>query len=109
MAAQTGTEHRAGRRWVLAALGIVVLVVVAAAIWASGDPDGLERVAEDLGFLEVAEDSPIGVIADYVFPGLDGPLATIVAGLVGVAIVFGLAWLLGRALARRRSTPSSDD
>jgi hypothetical protein len=41
------------------------------------------------------------VIADYVFPGLDGPAATIVAGLVGVAIVFIVIWLAGKLLARR--------
>jgi hypothetical protein len=77
-------------------------VVVAAAIWASADPDGLERVAEDIGFLDAAEGSPFRVIADYVFPGVDGPLATILAGIVGVALVFGLLWLVGRALSRPR-------
>ncbi len=92
------------RTWVLAALAIIVAVVVAAALWASGDPDGLERVAEDHGFLGVAEDSPFAIIADYVFPGLgDGPIATIVAGVIGVAVVFGVVWVIGRLLARRRS------
>ena len=39
----------------------------------------------------------------YVFPGVDGPMATILAGLLGIAVVFALVWLAGRALARRRS------
>ncbi|HEX2766134.1 MAG TPA: PDGLE domain-containing protein [Candidatus Limnocylindria bacterium] len=90
--------------WIIVALGIIAALVVAASIWASADPDGLERVAQDIGFLDVAEDSPFVLIADYVFPGLDGPLATIVAGLIGVAIVFVVVWLLGRVLVRRRST-----
>ena len=90
--------------WVLVALGLIVLVVIAASLFASGDPDGLERVAEDTGFIGVGEGSPFGIIADYVFPGLDGPLATIVAGVIGVAIVFGVVWLIGRLLARRSTS-----
>ena len=92
-----------GRRtgWVLAGLTIAVVVVVAAAFLASGDPDGLERVAENLGFGDAAEGSPFSIIADYVVPGLDGPLATVVAGVIGVAVLFVLLWLVGKALARR--------
>jgi hypothetical protein len=97
------TARRPRPSWVLAALAIVAAVVVAAALFASGDPDGLERVAEDEGFAGAGQGSPFSVIADYVFPGLDGPAATIAAGLLGAAVLFGLVWLLGRVLARRRS------
>ena len=88
--------------WIIAALALSVVVVVAASLWASADPDGLERVAEDEGFSGAAQGSPFSVIADYVFPGLDGPIATIVAGIIGVVVIFGLAWGVGRLLARRR-------
>lgn len=88
---------------VLIGLAIVVAIVVGAALWASADPDGLERVAGDHGFLGAAEDNPLVILADYVFPGLDGPIATILAGVIGVAIVFSVAWIIGRLLARRRS------
>ena len=94
---------RRGAGWIVVGLVICAIVVIAAALFASGDPDGLERVAEDTGFLGAAEGSPFSIIADYAFPGLDGPMATIVAGLIGVAVLFGVVWLLGRALARRRS------
>lgn len=98
-----------GVRWVVAALAIIAIVVVAAAFFASGDPDGLERVAEDNGFLDAARDNPFSIIGDYTFPGMDGPMATVVAGLIGVAIVLGLVWLLGRLLARRRSGTGSPE
>jgi PDGLE domain len=101
MTTQAGPTRRVP--WVLVALAIVAATVVAASLWASADPDGLERVAEDIGFLDAAEGSPFSLIADYVFPGMDGPLATIVAGLIGVAVVFVVIWLIGKALARRRS------
>ncbi len=69
---------------------------------ASSSPDGLERVAEDKGFLGLAGASPFTVIADYLFPGVHNEaLATILAGWIGTALVFGLAygatWLITRA------------
>jgi hypothetical protein len=97
------TDTRGRRWWVLGGLAIAALVVVVAAYLASGDPDGLERVAEDIGFIGAGQGSPFTVIADYVFPGVDGPMATILAGLLGVAVVFALVWLAGKALARRRA------
>lgn len=95
------TDRRRRSSWVVVALVIVVGVVVAAAYFASADPDGLERVAENLGFGDAAEGSPFSVIADYVFPGLDGPAATVLAGLIGVVVLFGLLWLVGKLLGRR--------
>lgn len=72
---------------------------------ASGDPDGLERVAEDQGFLERAQDPAYNILPDYTIPGLDGPASTIIAGIIGLLIVFALAYgitliLRGRAEAR---------
>lgn len=103
MQTDTHQPNRSSTRWVLAALALAVIVVAAAAIWASADPDGLERVAEDIGFIGAGKDSPFSIIADYVFPGLDGPMATIVAGIIGVVVLFGIVWLIGKALARRRT------
>lgn len=91
-------------RWVLGALAVALIVVVAASFLASGDPDGLERVAEDHGFIDAGQGHPFSLIADYVFPGLDGPVATILAGIIGVVVIFGLVWLIGRLLARRSSS-----
>ena len=75
---------------------------------ASSQPDGLERIAEDEGFLGKAEDAPYGVIADYVLPGIENEaLATILAGLIGVTIVYllvaGLAFIAYRTISARRS------
>jgi hypothetical protein len=90
------------RWWWLAGLGIAALVVIVLAPLASPDPDGLERVAEDHGFLAAAQDAVYQILPDYSVPGLDGSTTTIVAGLLGVAIVFGIMWALGTLLARRR-------
>jgi hypothetical protein len=92
-------------RWWIAGIAISAVVVVVAALFASGDPDGLERVAEDQGIIGRAQDALYSILPDYSIPGIDDPaVSTILSGLVGVAIVFGLMWLLGRMLARRRTS-----
>ena len=96
------SRPRSGRAWWIAALAIAALVVVAAAALASTDPDGLERVGADLGFLESARDSLFTILPDYTVPGIDDPvLSTVVAGLAGVVIVFLVMVGLGRVLRRR--------
>lgn len=94
--------------WLVGALAIALFVVGAAAFFASGDPDGLERVAEDIGFIEAGEEAPYEVIPDYTVPGIDGAPSTILAGVIGVAVMFVLAWGLGRVLARRRPPGTSE-
>lgn len=97
----SGAERRTGVTWIVVAIAVALAVVVAAAFLASGDPDGLERVAEDQGFVEAGEEAPYEVIPDYTVPGIDGELSTVLAGVIGVAVMFVLVWALGRLLARR--------
>ena len=89
----------------LLALGVALLSPLA-----SPHPDGLERVAEDEGFLDQAEDAPYEVIPDYAFPGIENEAtATIVAGLAGTVLLFvlgyALAWLLRRRSERATGNP----
>ncbi len=94
---------RSVRNWVRGTLALIAVLVVAAAIWASSDPDGLERVAEDLGFSDAGREPGFQILPDYTIPGLDGAASTIVAGLIGVVVVFLVMLVLGRLLARRSS------
>ncbi|KAF0106427.1 MAG: cobalt/nickel transport system permease protein [Anaerolineaceae bacterium] len=83
--------------------GGLVLAVILAVLspLASAHPDGLEWVAEQQGFLDTAQGPLYNVIPDYVFPGITNEaFATIVAGIVGVVIVFGVA--LGVAYVQRK-------
>jgi cobalt/nickel transport system permease protein len=96
-------RSRLGRYWWVVGLAIAALIVVVLAPLASADPDGLERVAGDHGFLQSARDALYSIIPDYTVPGVDGNLSTILAGLIGIVIVFGLMVLVGRLLARRRT------
>jgi cobalt/nickel transport protein len=95
---------RIGRWWWALALGIVAVIVVLAANFASSAPDGLERVAEDQGFIERATNFIGGLFSDYAIPGISDPtVSTILSGLLGVGILLLVVFVLGRVLARRRA------
>jgi hypothetical protein len=88
----------------LLALGVALLSPLA-----SPHPDGLERVAENEGFLDQAEDAPFEIIPDYTFPGIENEaVATIVAGVVGTAFLFGLGYGLAWVLRRRSERATGD-
>jgi cobalt/nickel transport protein len=90
------------RWWGVIAVGLGIAVVVALfSPWASSRPDGLERVAEDEEFLDKAKDPPYEIIADYVFPGIENEkVATILSGLIGIAIVAGIGFAYMYAIRR---------
>jgi len=80
----------------LAALGVALFVAPFACAW----PDGLDAVAEKLGFAHKAL-APLvtAPAADYRMPGIHWALgATAVAGAIGTLVVFAGSLLLGRWL-----------
>ncbi len=85
---------------------VLALALTVLAPLASAHPDGLEWVAEQRGFLDRAQGSLYSIIPDYVFPGIaNEAIATIVAGIVGTLLVFGVA--LAVAYTRRRRSAAS--
>ena len=86
--------------------GLLVSVLVAALLspFASGLPDGLERVAENLGFLERAhqEGAARAPLPDYAVRGLacEG-LSSSLAGVAGTVVTFLGALALARLLRRK--------
>ena len=93
-------------KWWLIAL-LACLAVACISPLASSSPDGLERVAEDKGFIDLGQESPFQVIADYVFPGIENEaLATILAGLIGTIILFAVAYGVAWLLKSRKKEPA---
>lgn len=93
--------------WIVAG-GFISLAVVLISPFASADPDGLERVAEDIGFLNLAQDSPYNIFADYVIPAFgEGGFSTIAAGVVGILAVGGIAFLIGRIIQKSKTKGST--
>lgn len=86
---------------------LICLAVALLAPLASSSPDGLERVAKDKGFIESALEAPFQLIADYLFPGIENEgLATILAGIIGTLVLFGVVYSMARLLKRgRRESP----
>ena len=92
-------------KWWHVALFVALLAAFLSPL-ASKSPDGLERVAEDKGFSGSVSESPVRLMADYLFPGVHNEaLATILAGVIGIlaifGLVYGLAWLLRRRQGSR--------
>lgn len=88
--------------------GLISLAVVLISPFASANPDGLERVAEDVGFLNLAQDSPYNIFADYVIPAFgEGGFSTIAAGVVGVVAVGVIAFLIGRMIQKSKTKGST--
>ena len=70
-------------------------------LFASPEPDGLERVAEDHGFLEAGEGKEVfeSPMPDYAVPGLESEaLAGSLAGIFGTILVLGLVLWVGNSL-----------
>jgi cobalt/nickel transport system permease protein len=99
-----GTESAQGSRgwvWVGGALALAVTLI---SPLASTDPDGLNRVATDLGFINTAQSSA-GPLAGYALPFLESAsLSKIVAGAIGVLVVGAVVFLVGRGMKAKSPT-----
>jgi hypothetical protein len=91
------------RRFLVAGLLVVLVLAGAVSFYASGKPDGLEKVAADKGMNAKEEDhalrdSPLG---DYGVKGIDDArLSGGLAGVLGVGVTLlaggGLFWFVRR-------------
>ena len=89
----------------LVVTGLVLSLVLAGGVsyYASSHPDGLEKVAGDIGFLDSAKESAVedSPLAGYGVAGVDNErISGGLAGIIGVAstaaISFGLFYALRR-------------
>ena len=91
---------KAGAGWVAVGLGIALAAAVFSPL-ASGDPDGLNRVAADLGFDGRALDPVYEIFSGYSIPFItQGNVSKIVAVGVGTFVVFGIAFFAARLQKR---------
>lgn len=98
------------RTFIVGGLVVALLLALVVSGFASGSPDGLERVAEDHGFIETATDHAFsdGPIADYTIRGIGSErLSTGLAGVLGVLITFAVGVGVA-ALVRRRDRSGQD-
>jgi cobalt/nickel transport protein len=96
------------RSFVLTVLSASFVIAIALSPFASSDPDGLDRVAQDHKFEHRASETTIAKqlpfyqwFDEYALRGVPDAIATPMAGLLGTAITFGLAWGVGKLTTRR--------
>ncbi len=100
------------RLWWFLGAGLVVTLLVAGVLsgFASGEPDGLERISIDHGFADSAQDHALNdsPLADYTVEGIENDRAsTAIAGIIGavITLVVATGLLYGvRYLGKRRAT-----
>lgn len=91
---------RGGNGWVIAG-GLAVLLVLLLAPLASANPDGLNRVAIDLGFFQQGKAHHLSLLSGYDLPFLaNAALSKIAAGAAGALCVAGLIYLVIRLLKK---------
>jgi cobalt/nickel transport system permease protein len=93
----------APRPVVLASLGVMAVLVGALSVIASTAPDSLERVAIDLGFADAASTTPWAPLANY-RAWVPGPAGVLIAGIVGIALLFAGVMAMVRALTLSRAS-----
>jgi len=95
--------------FVLLALLVSILLAILLSPFASSSPDGLEKVAEDKGFLEKAEERQpaweLSPIPDYAVGGIENEsLATALAGLIGTLLTFAVGLGVAKLISRKSKT-----
>jgi cobalt/nickel transport system permease protein len=99
-------ESHGDYSWVAGGI-LISLIVVLFSPFASINPDGLERVAEDLEFFILGKDAPYQLLPDYIIPTLgESGLSTILAGIIGIILVFIITYGIGRGLQHRKNQGS---
>lgn len=94
------------RRFYLVGIAIALVIAGFLSFYASSSPDGLEKVAIDLGFIDSAKDSAVAdsALADYGVAGLDNERLSVgIAGVIGVISTGLVMVLLIRLIGKKRN------
>jgi cobalt/nickel transport system permease protein len=96
-----GSESAQGSRgWIFTGV-LIALAVVFLSPFASANPDGLNRVAMDLGFIQTAKTAS-GPLAGYTIPFLSSISASkVVAGVIGIIVVLAIVFITGRSMQKK--------
>ncbi|MEA5553902.1 energy-coupling factor ABC transporter permease [Anabaena cylindrica UHCC 0172] len=92
-------EEEKFKGWLVPIVSII-LVAGVLSLFASAWPDGLEKVAENVGFINLAENVRVIVptpLADYGINGL-GAIGNSIAGLLGATACFGVAFGIAKVM-----------
>jgi len=89
------------KKWWLITLVVCLFIAAILSLFASPEPDGLERVAEDHGFIELGEGNEAfaSPMPDYMVQGIENEaVASSLAGIFGTFLVLGFVLWVGNSL-----------
>lgn len=96
------------RAFIIGGLAVTLLIATVVSQFAVDNPDGLESVAEDSGFISSAQEHSLGesLFADYATSGINNEgLSLAIAGTAGVVITLAVGYGLFRAIRPRERVP----
>jgi cobalt/nickel transport protein len=94
------SEVLTNRKFYIAGFIVSLFLAGVVSFYASSSPDGLEKVAQDIGFIDTAKDhtNADGTLADYGVKGIENERASVgvagVIGVIGTAVVAGIGFKL---------------
>lgn len=97
------------RAFIIGGLALTLLVATVVSQFAVDNPDGLESVAEDTGFISSGQDHGLGksIFAEYATSGINNEtLSLAIAGTAGVLITLAVGYGLFRAIRPRAKAPT---
>lgn len=94
------------KKEIIIGLVLSLLVGVILSPFASSWPDGLERVAENYGFIQQAHETSLtpAIIPDYEMPGLHGGWSTAAAGFLGTSVMYFAGFGMAKVLSKKKSS-----
>jgi cobalt/nickel transport protein len=94
------------KRLYIIGFAITLLIAGVFSFYASSSPDGLEKVAIDLGFIDTAKDSAVSgsALADYGVQGVENERLSVgIAGIVGVLATGLVMYVIVRLLGKSKN------
>jgi cobalt/nickel transport protein len=97
--------EQSNKKFYLVFLLVTIGLAGIVSFYASSSPDGLEKVAEDVGFIETAKDHSIdnSALADYGVAGIENERLSVgIAGIIGVIATGVLMYLIIKFISRKK-------
>ena len=97
--------EQSNKKFYLVFLLVTIGLAGIVSFYASSSPDGLEKVAEDVGFIETAKDHSIdnSALADYGVAGIENERLSVgIAGIIGVIATGVLMYFIIKFISRKK-------
>ena len=98
--------EQSNKKFYLVFLLVTIGLAGIVSFYASSSPDGLEKVAEDVGFIETAKDHSLdnSALADYGVAGIENERLSVgIAGILGVVATGLLMYLIIKFISRKKN------